>query len=90
MNDAGKHRTPDEIVHSLNSASIALINPTQKVEFYGTSGFNETVADIISVAGLTVPDTFEQPSTLRRKLKVFAAMRDLFTSTTTKNKKEKN
>lgn len=87
LNEAGKHRTPDEIVHSLNSARIALINPTPKVEFYGTSGFNETVADIMSVVGLTVPDTFEQPSTLRRKLKVFAAMRDLFTSTTKKIKK---
>lgn len=82
LKEAGKPATTDEIVGGLNNASIALINPTKTVEFYGTSGFNATVGNIMRTAGLTLPATYEDASSLRKKLRLYCRVRDLFGSTT--------
>lgn len=82
LKKAGKPATTDEIVGGLNNASVSLINPTKSLEFYGTSGFNETVKNIMETVGMTAPKTYEDASSLRRKMRLYCSVRDLFSSTT--------
>ena len=63
-------------------ALIALINPAKGIEFYGTSGFNSVVRDIMEVAGQTPPSIYEEAASLRKKMRLYCAVRELFDSTT--------
>ena len=53
------------------------------IELYGTSGFNTVVKDIMSVVGLTPPLTYEEAGSLKKKMRLYRSVRDLFGSTTT-------
>lgn len=75
--------TTDGIIRGLNRATISLINPTSGIEFYGTAGFDSTVQNIMNLVGLTPPNTYEEPSALRKKMRLYTSVRDLFSSTTT-------
>ena len=78
-----KKATTDQVIDGLNNALIALINPAKGIEFYGTSGFNAVVKDIMNVVGQMPPLTYEEAGSLRKKLRLYCAVRDLFGSTTT-------
>ena len=73
----------DQIIDGLNNALIALISPAKGIELYGTSGFNTVVKDIMSVVGLTPPLTYEEAGSLKKKMRLYRSVRDLFGSTTT-------
>ncbi|WP_290146745.1 hypothetical protein, partial [Turicimonas muris] len=72
----------DGIIRGLNRATISLINPTSGIEFYGTAGFDSTVRNIMNLVGLTPPNTYEDPSALRKKMRLYTSVKDLFSSTT--------
>lgn len=74
--------TTDGIIRGLNGATISLINPTSGIEFYGTAGFDSTVRNIMNLVGLTPPNTYEDPSALRKKMRLYTSVKDLFSSTT--------
>lgn len=78
-----KKANTDQIIDGLNNALIALINPAKGIEFYGTCGFNAVVKDIMNVVGQLPPLTYEEVGSLRKKLRLYCAVRDLFGSTTT-------
>lgn len=78
-----KKANTDQIIDGLNNALIALINPAKGIEFYGTCGFNAVVKDIMNVVGQLPPLTYEEAGSLRKKLRLYCAVRDLFGSTTT-------
>ena len=78
-----KKANTDQIIDGLNNALIALINPAKGIEFYGTCGFNAVVKDIMNVVGQLPPLTYEEAGSLRKKLSLYCAVRDLFGSTTT-------
>ncbi|WP_300817170.1 hypothetical protein, partial [uncultured Parasutterella sp.] len=78
-----KKATTDQIIDGLNNALIALISPAKGIEFYGTSGFNSVVKDIMSVAGQTPPLIYEEAGSLKKKMRLYRSVRDLFGSTTT-------
>lgn len=78
-----KKATTDQIIDGLNNALIALISPAKGIELYGTSGFNTVVKDIMSVVGLTPPLTYEEAGSLKKKMRLYRSVRDLFGSTTT-------
>ena len=78
-----KKANTDQIIDGLNNALIALINPAKGIEFYGTCGFNAVVKDIMNVVGQMPPLTYEEAGSLRKKLRLYCAVRDLFGSTTT-------
>ena len=73
----------DRIIDALNAASISLIKPTKNVEIYGTEGFDQTTCDIMEVAGLKVPEIYESSGSMRKKLRILCAMKDLFAHSTT-------
>lgn len=77
-----KKATTEQIIDGLNNALIALINPAKGIEFYGTSGFNSVVRDIMEVAGQTPPSIYEEAASLRKKMRLYCAVRELFDSTT--------
>ena len=77
-----KKATTDQIIDGLNNALIALINPAKGIEFYGTSGFNTVVRDIMNIVGQTPPLTYEEAGSLKKKMRLYCAVRDLFGSTT--------
>lgn len=78
-----KKANTDQIIDGLNNALIALINPAKGIEFYGTCGFNAVVKGIMNVVGQLPPLTYEEAGSLRKKLRLYCAVRDLFGSTTT-------
>ena len=81
LDKANRHASVDEITDGLSGASVALINPAKDVEIYGTQGFTPTVKAIMEVLGLTAPDVYEDGPSLRKKLKLYCAVRDLFSTT---------
>lgn len=78
-----KRASTDRIIDALNAASISLIKPTKNVETYGTEGFDQTTCDIMEVAGLKVPEIYESSGSMRKKLRILCAMKDLFAHSTT-------
>lgn len=82
LKEINRDATVDEIIHSLNLARIALIKPTTDMEFFASEGITETFRDILGICGLTAPAKYELGNSLRRKLRLYEAVRDMFTSTT--------
>lgn len=82
---AGRRVPLETVIEKLNSTRIASITPTKTMEFYAAEGFdNEVIRSVMGVAGLEVPNNYELPAELRRKLKLRSSMHSLFASTTNK------
>ena len=83
LNKANMHMTADQIIRALNVAQIALIKPTETWEIYATKDFGEDVHKILDLLGLQCPNAYETADTLRRKLKLYNSVKDLFNFSTT-------
>ena len=76
------HATSDQIVRALNTATVAVIKPNPQVEFYGISGIDPVMKDIFKVCGMDVPNTYETGVSLRKKLKIYNSLNNLFSYAT--------
>lgn len=78
LNVEDKHATSDQIVRALNTATVSLIKPNPQVEFYGIGGINEVAKNIFGVCGMEVPNTYESGVSLRKKLRIYNSLNNLF------------
>ena len=59
------------------------LKPTEAWEIYATKDFSKDVHKILDLLGLQCPNAYETADTLRRKLKLYNSVKDLFNFSTT-------